>query len=65
MADFVMEKDLAFDLDEYRRRLENVRGRMQARGRKDWATGDRIRARLQELGVLLEDTPTGFKWRVR
>ncbi len=40
-------------------------GRMRARRRKDWATGDQIRARLQELGVLLEDTPTGFKWRVR
>ncbi len=40
-------------------------GRMQARRRKDWATGDRIRARLADLGILLEDTPAGFKWRVR
>jgi len=40
-------------------------GRMQARRSRDWATGDRVRARLQDLGVLLEDTPTGFKWRVR
>ncbi len=40
-------------------------GRMRARRQKDWATGDQIRARLQDLGVLLEDTPTGFKWRVR
>ncbi len=40
-------------------------GRMQARRARDWATGDRIRARLQGLGILVEDTPTGFKWRVR
>lgn len=40
-------------------------GRMRARRQKDWATGDQIRTRLQDLGVLLEDTPTGFKWRVR
>lgn len=40
-------------------------GRVRARRERDWATGDRIRARLHDLGVLLEDTPTGFKWRVR
>ncbi len=40
-------------------------GRMRARRKKDWTTGDQIRARLQELGVLLEDTPSGYKWRVR
>lgn len=40
-------------------------GRMQARRRRDWTTGDRIRTRLADLGILVEDTPTGFKWRVR
>jgi cysteinyl-tRNA synthetase len=40
-------------------------GRMQARRRKDWATGDAIRSRLHGLGILLEDSPTGFTWRVR
>jgi cysteinyl-tRNA synthetase len=40
-------------------------GRMQARRRKDWATGDAIRSRLQGLGIVLEDSPTGFTWRVR
>ena len=42
-----------------------ARGRVEARRRKDWATGDRVRAHLSELGILLEDTPSGFKWRVR
>ena len=40
-------------------------GRMRARQRKDWATGDAIRSRLHSLGILLEDTPTGFTWRLR
>jgi len=40
-------------------------GRMQARRRKDWATGDAIRSRLHGLGILLEDSPTGFTWRLR
>jgi cysteinyl-tRNA synthetase len=41
-------------------------GRMEARRRKDWAIGDRIRSRLQEVGVLLEDTSAGeVKWRIR
>jgi cysteinyl-tRNA synthetase len=40
-------------------------GRAQARRAKDWVTGDRVRARLAELGVLLEDAPDGVTWRVR
>jgi cysteinyl-tRNA synthetase len=42
-----------------------ARGRIEARRRKDYATGDRVRASLSQLGILLEDTPSGFKWRVR
>ena len=30
---------------------------------KEFALADRIRSRLQELGVSLEDTPEGTKWR--
>ncbi|HLW60086.1 MAG TPA: cysteine--tRNA ligase [bacterium] len=40
-------------------------GRTQARRQRDWATSDAIRARLQALGILLEDSPTGVTWRVR
>jgi cysteinyl-tRNA synthetase len=40
-------------------------GRMRARRQRDWATGDAIRARLQRLGILLEDSPSGFTWRLR
>ncbi|WP_027717381.1 cysteine--tRNA ligase [Desulfovirgula thermocuniculi] len=37
--------------------------RQEARAKKDWATADRIRDRLKELGIILEDTPAGPRWR--
>jgi len=36
--------------------------RTEARKRKDFATADRIRDALGELGVALEDRPTGTEW---
>ncbi|OAT85301.1 cysteine--tRNA ligase [Desulfotomaculum copahuensis] len=41
--------------------LLEVRG--QARARKDWAAADRIRDGLKELGIILEDTPQGVRWK--
>ena len=38
--------------------------RERARASKDWATADTIRDRLKELGITLEDTAEGPKWRV-
>jgi len=38
--------------------------RAQARANRDFGTADRIRARLAELGVTLEDRPDGTVWRV-
>ncbi|HHX49911.1 MAG TPA: cysteine--tRNA ligase [Clostridia bacterium] len=37
--------------------------RQEARSKKDWATADGIRNRMKELGVVLEDTPDGVRWR--
>ena len=37
--------------------------RQEARKKKDWAVADRIRDGLKELGVALEDTPQGVRWK--
>ena len=39
--------------------------RSELRKQKQWALADRIRDRLAELGVTLEDTPQGTLWRWR
>lgn len=37
--------------------------RIAARKAKNWAEADRIRAQLQEAGIVLEDTAKGTIWR--
>ncbi len=37
--------------------------RHEARTRRDFATSDAIRDRLAELGLVLEDTPDGVRWK--
>lgn len=37
--------------------------RQDARSRKDWAAADKIRDGLKELGIILEDTPQGVRWK--
>ena len=36
--------------------------RAEARARKDWTTADAIRDTLTNLGLTIEDTPTGAHW---
>lgn len=37
--------------------------RRTARERKDWATADAIRIKLQEAGIVVEDSPQGARWK--
>ena len=38
--------------------------RLQAKQNKDWATSDRIRNSLTELGFQIKDTKDGFEWSI-
>ncbi|RKX19811.1 MAG: cysteine--tRNA ligase, partial [Candidatus Zixiibacteriota bacterium] len=37
--------------------------RTEARKNKDFESADQIRDKLQEMGIILEDTPQGVKWK--
>ncbi|MCL2046172.1 MAG: cysteine--tRNA ligase [Oscillospiraceae bacterium] len=51
----------AGDLDED---IENlIAARQTARENKDWAQADKIRDQLSDMGIVLEDTPQGIKWK--
>jgi cysteinyl-tRNA synthetase len=40
-----------------------IQVRKEARSRKDYAMSDLIRDELKKLGIILEDTPHGVRWR--
>ncbi len=40
-----------------------IEARQKARKEKNWAEADRIRDELKNMGIVLEDTPQGVKWK--
>ena len=40
-----------------------VAQRNEAKANKEWSTADEIRNKLQEMGIVLEDGPSGTTWR--
>jgi cysteinyl-tRNA synthetase len=42
-----------------------IKVRQEARAKKDFATADAIRQGLKEIGIILEDTPQGVRWRYK
>ena len=56
----VMEGDQAEANEEIQ---DLIDGRNQARAEKDWAAADHIRKQLDELDIVLEDTPEGTIWK--
>ena len=44
--------------------VENlIKARDTARKEKNWEEADKIRDKLNAMGIVLEDTPQGVKWR--
>ncbi len=39
--------------------------RLEAKANKDWATSDKIRDELQQLGLVIKDTKDGFEWEIK
>ena len=40
-----------------------IKERQAARAEKNWAKADEIRDRLTGMGIILEDTKDGVKWK--
>jgi cysteinyl-tRNA synthetase len=43
---------------------ELIRLREEARKTQDWKKADKIRQQLKAMGIVIEDTPQGIRWRV-
>jgi cysteinyl-tRNA synthetase len=51
--------------EELKREIERlISERWEAKKRKDWERADSIREKLREMGVKVQDTPTGSVWEV-
>jgi cysteinyl-tRNA synthetase len=55
----VGRKDLTAEIESL------ILERERARKAKDWKRSDKIREKLKDLGVILEDSPDGVKWKMR
>ena len=45
--------------------IEMIKKREQARKEKNWDDADKLRKEIEALGIILEDTHEGTKWKKR
>jgi cysteinyl-tRNA synthetase len=60
-----VQRAQAFEPEHQARIDALVEARSAARKQRDWARADALRAELDALGVLVEDTPAGPKWKLK
>ena len=61
---FGLKLDEEESMEKLSEEVENlIRKREEARRIKDFDTADEIRNRMKEMGIAIEDTPTGIKWK--
>ncbi len=68
-----MDRILGLNLKQVRRQDieldEEIKGlidrREEARRRRDFTEADTIRDRLRTMGIILEDTPAGVRWKIK
>ena len=63
MAGHQAHRAQAFEPEHHARIDALVQARTVARKERDWARADALRAELDALGVVIEDTPAGPKWK--
>ena len=63
LFNYTPEEILAGDSGDHERIESLIEERIEARRQKDWARADAIRDMLLQEGVILEDTPSGTRWR--
>jgi cysteinyl-tRNA synthetase len=56
-------EEVAMDADEVVRIEALVAARAAAKKAKNWAEADAIRGQLKEMGIALEDSPSGTTWK--
>jgi cysteinyl-tRNA synthetase len=57
----ILQKNTRENLDDEIQKL--IDERQKARKDKNFARADEIRNTLKEMGIVLEDTPAGVKWK--
>ena len=58
----IKNSNLGLDVEKIEKLIAD---RQSARQSKNWAEADRCRDDLTEMGVLIEDTPTGTEWKLK
>ena len=60
-----MESEVSTGNDAYKKAIDLLLNmRLEAKQNKDWATSDKIRNELTDLGFEIKDTKDGFEWKI-